>query len=367
MRWAVDHWHKDRQRIILNPHFWSIVFIILIVFLTYYHIDNNLFLPFDPRETWLWNLLIFEFNHDFVGSLFIIPFIYSAVVFFWQGTLFTWVITMVFTIPRIIYYSPDSASFMTNIVFLLLPLLIILVLATLREWRRAVRKAAIEKERERQAYVAQVFKAQEEERKRISREIHDDTIQRLWIVANDIQRLAVDRLSVNEPQAASKLVTIRDTILGISDDAKKLSLALRRGILDELGLLPAIRYLVDQTNNEGSIEVMLEVLQGEPRKLDLEASTHLFQIAQEALNNARKHSNGTKIIVCLEFNPEAVKMTIKDNGKGFSVQDVSRLPSEKKLGIFNMEERAKLLNGTFKIDSVKDKGTIISIEFKDKL
>lgn len=359
MEHLIKSWLRE-NKVFYNPHFWAIIFIILALTFIYY--VSFLFVDIsDPERQWLWRLSIFEFTNDFHGSLFCIPFIYAAVVFWWRGILITWLFSIVIILPIMKYYSPDTSSFVVNIFLLLIPLMIVIIIALQRKWREIERKELVKREGERQVYLAQILKVQEDERKRISREIHDDTTQRLWIAANNIKKLANDKLRSVAPQTAEGLEAIKDAILSISDDTKRLSLALRPGILDDLGLVPAIRWLVDQLNSEGNIEAKV-LVGGHQRQLNYEISTHLFRIIQEVLNNVRRHSKANQVIVTLNFSPETLEVTIKDNGKGFSFEDISGLSSQGKLGLIGIQERVRLLGGIFKIDSKPGKGTTVSVE-----
>jgi len=354
---------RGKSQIISNPHFWILVSIMLGLTFLYYSDVLIYDVPGQGWE-WFWHLVVFEFNNDLHGSLFCIPLIYSALVFWWRGILITWLCSMAIILPRIIYYSPDVNSLVTNIFLLLIPLLVVSIITLQIKWRESEKKAAIEIEKERQAYIARIFKSQEDERKRISREVHDDTTQRLWIVANEVQKLAVERIRNVNPQAASELETIKDTMLNIAEDTKRLSLALRPGILDDLGLVPAIRWLVDQLERNGSVQAKVLVT-GQPRQLDQDINNHLFRISQEALNNIRRHADATEVNVTLAFNKETVKMVIQDNGKGFSLKDIDSFPHQERLGIIGIQERARLLGSTLHIDSKPNKGTTISVEFRD--
>jgi signal transduction histidine kinase len=356
---------KRNLRLINNPSFWIIIFTYGVL-MSLYYADTGVFTFNNPRWEWLWNLTIFEFKNNIHGSLFIILFVYAAAVFGWRGLLITWVFSMALIMPRIYYMTPDTTSLVANIVFLLIPLLAVLVWNLQRIWRDAVREAAAQREEEHQAYIAQIIKAQESERKRISREIHDDTTQRLWILANSMRNLIPKQLREIAPQTASKLEAIQGEILQISGDAKRLSLALRPGILDDLGLVPAIRWQIDQLNNNGSAAQAKIIVEGTERQLSHDSSTHLFRIAQEAVNNAKRHSEATNVVVTLAFDASMVKMSIRDNGKGFSVSNINKLPKENKLGIIGIQERARLLGGDLKIRSRRDKGTTISVEFCDR-
>jgi signal transduction histidine kinase len=351
-----------RSSIFCNLHFWAIVVIML--GLTFIYYSDILFTGiFNQRWGWLWYLVIFEFNNDIHGILFFIPFVYAALIFWWRGILLTWLFAMAIMIPRIYYYAPDINSLITNVFLLLVPLLIVVILALQIKWRESEKKASLEREKERQAYMARIFISQEEERKRISREIHDDTTQRLWLVANDVRKLAVEKIRSIDQHTGDDLEAIKDTVLNIAEDTKRLSLALRPGILDDLGLVPAIRWLVDQLNRDDSVQAKVSV-EGGQRSLDQEVNNHLFRIVQEALNNIRRHAEATEVNVKLVFSGEIVKLLVQDNGKGFVFKDIDNFPHQERIGIIGMQERARLLSSDLQVSSRPGKGTTISVEFK---
>jgi signal transduction histidine kinase len=245
-----------------------------------------------------------------------------------------------------------------------MPLLLVLVLALLRSWREEIKKAAASREKERQTYLALVLKAQEDERKRIAREIHDDTTQKLWIVSNDIQRLLTEKLRESSEETAAELEKIKATVLQISDDAKRLSLALRPGILDNLGLIPALRWLVDQVNKEGMMTAKIAV-EGPPRQLANEVNTHLYRITQETLNNVKRHAGANQVNVSLIYGENNITLIVQDNGKGIPVKDFDKLPMLNKLGILGIQERSKLIGGTLVIESNEGTGTTLSLKVND--
>lgn len=352
----------EGSRVYRNTHFWIIILVILgLTFIYYFDVVLTDRLGYDLNL--LWKLKVFEFNNDIHGSLFLVPLVYAALVFWWRGILLTWFFVMIVMLPRISYYSPNMNSLITNVLILLVPLLIVVIVALLFRWRESEKKASLEREKERQAYIARIFSSQEEERKRISREVHDDTTQRLWIVANDVQKLAVEKIRDINPRASAELVAIKDTMLSIAEDTKRLSLALRPGILDDLGLVPAIRWLVDQLNRDDSVQARISV-EGKQHKLGQEIDNHLFRISQEALNNIRRHAEATKVNVTLSFNEDTVKLIIQDNGKGFTMKNTDDFFHQEKIGLIGIQERARLLDSVLNIDTKPDKGTTISIEFK---
>jgi len=345
---------------IKNPHFWIIVILILsISFLYYFSFRVKLT---DPEWNVLWRLIVFEYNNHLNGILFYLPFIYVAVIFSLKGLLITWIFTLIIALPRIYVMSYSTAGFILNILFLLIPLLIVIIFAILTQWRRVDKQVFRERERERRTYIAQILTAQEDERKRIAREIHDDTTQRLWIVADRVQKLARKKSGEISEEISDELVSINQTILGISNDAKRLSLDLRPSVLDDLGLAQAIEWLVE--NIDQSIDAQL-VVNGTEQKLDNLSEIMVFRFVQEALNNIRKHASATQVIVDLNYDDEKIKISISDNGTGFKLEkDISQLALRSQLGLLGLQERARMLGGTLDIQSEVGKGTCIGLEFK---
>jgi signal transduction histidine kinase len=350
------------RKAIRNPHTWIILFIIITLASVYY--SHLFFISLsDSRWKWLWHLVFFEFKNNLNGSLFLIPLIYAWIVFNWRGTLVIWLLSIGMMLPRTMYMVSSATSLISNLFFLIIPLLAVIVVTLLKKWREAGTMALAEREKERQAYIKGAINAQEDERKRIAREIHDDTTQRLWLLANRAKKLVTDELLTVMPETAAALNEFKDVILNLSADTRRLSVALRPGILDNLGPVAAIKWLVDQSCHDFPIEAKILVT-GPQRQITPELSTQLFRIAQEALNNVRRHSEATQVVIKLEFKSEIIKMTVKDNGKGFSSRDMQNLPSQDKLGLLGINERVKLLDGVLKINSKPDKGTSILVIFR---
>jgi two-component system sensor histidine kinase DegS len=137
---------------------------------------------------------------------------------------------------------------------------------------------------------------------------------------------------------------------------------LRPSLLDDLGLIPAVRSLVKGLQESDSIDAELKVVGGE-RRLPPEVEVLLFRIVQEALNNIRRHAQASEAQVLMEFDGDEVRVTISDNGRGFELRGVvDDLPRIGKLGLAGMRERARLLGGTLKLKSTPGKGTVLIVE-----
>jgi PAS domain S-box-containing protein len=204
-------------------------------------------------------------------------------------------------------------------------------------------------------YVQQVSQAQEAERKRIARELHDVTAQALVAVSRNLEKLASGNSQVS-------IKDIREEVRSILQEVRRFGQQLRPSILDDLGLLPAVKWLVSELTKNYGIATDIEVL-GEACQLLPEAELMLFRIVQEALTNVRRHSGADKVCVRVEFADHATRITVSDNGKGFEMPTrVGDLARTGKLGLAGMQERAQLLGGTLVIGSKPGKGTTLTVE-----
>jgi PAS domain S-box-containing protein len=210
-------------------------------------------------------------------------------------------------------------------------------------------------------YVQQVTRAQEEERKRISRELHDDTIQSLVALSRQLDALASN--SKDLPQDIRQRVEeLWQQTNNVMQGVRRLSQDLRPAALDRLGLLPALEWLTTDVTKFSGIPVYLTIT-GSERRLPEDVELALFRIVQEALRNVWRHSEATRADVTVEFTNYKVKITVSDNGKGFDLpKSAGDLAKDGKLGLAGMAERARLLGATLTSQSKTGKGTIIAVE-----
>jgi len=209
-------------------------------------------------------------------------------------------------------------------------------------------------------YARQITRAQEEERKRIAREAHDETAQILVALSRRLEAL----MAIDESMSDAFRARLRQ-LQALTADAlrsvRRFSRDLRPPVLDDLGLVPAVQSLVAALEEEG-IEAQVEV-SGTPRRLETEEELTLFRIAQEALNNVRRHAGASQVTLQVTFLPACVQMRIEDDGRGFEAPESTvDLARSGKLGLIGMHERAKILGGTLRIDSVPGKGTTVVVE-----
>lgn len=212
-----------------------------------------------------------------------------------------------------------------------------------------------ESEREHVELSGRLINAQEQERARVAREIHDDFSQRLSILANELELLS--RMIEDSPSEASKrLHQLQTSVCKIGLDLHSLSHGLHSSILEHIGLAPAVRSYCDEISEQYRIDI--KVNENIPRNLAPDTALCLFRIVQEGLRNVIKHSQASRVEVLLEGGVEAVSLLISDNGAGFEVS--SSFPS-KGIGIVSMRERARMLGGRFDLTSRPAQGTRIAV------
>ncbi|MFC1593032.1 PAS domain S-box protein [Candidatus Omnitrophota bacterium] len=206
-------------------------------------------------------------------------------------------------------------------------------------------------------YVQQITRAQEEERKRIARELHDDVSPPLLLL---IQRL--DSLASRPKPKLSRLLKqnmedLRNKAIEALGGVRRYAQDLRPRIVDDLGLVASLEWMAEELVKNYGIDAHVEVT-GTERSLSSEVGLLLFRIAQEALSNTRRHAGASTVVSKLEFGNNEIKMTVNDNGKGFILPpQVNEFASIGKLGILGMYERAHLLGGNLEIQSEPGKGT----------
>jgi len=210
-------------------------------------------------------------------------------------------------------------------------------------------------------YVQQITKAQEEERLRIAHELHDSTAQTLIALLHQLENLLYDKakLPVGE---ARELWAFHEQIKGLLQEIRYLSRDLRPSILDDVGLLAALRWVLRELKTEHGVEASLQI-HGAERRFSQEVELILFRVVQEALRNVGRHSHASKAEVSISFEEGKTTVIIKDNGIGFQLPDkVSDLSRSGKLGLVGMQERVRLLNGNLEVKSEPGKGTTVIAE-----
>ena len=213
---------------------------------------------------------------------------------------------------------------------------------------------------ELQDYSAVATRILEDERKRIARELHDDTAQRLVALS---RRLDVCRQGLRESDemASGKLDEAQDLIDEILTDVRRFSRDLRPSMLDDLGLLPALEWLTQDLSQRRGTPARLEIL-GAPRRLPADTALALFRIAQEALRNVEKHARATAVTVTVDFGAKGTVLEVVDNGVGFVPGEQGPdLPAASRLGLLGMRERAQLIGGELSVQSQPQGHTTVTV------
>ncbi|HET9016579.1 MAG TPA: PAS domain-containing sensor histidine kinase [Thermomicrobiaceae bacterium] len=206
-----------------------------------------------------------------------------------------------------------------------------------------------------EAYTRQIVQAQEDERKRIARELHDSSLQAIVLLC---RRLDLLEVSGRELPAATRdgLTEVRQAAEEIAAELRRFSRDLRPSVLDDLGLVAAARWLVSDLERRAGVHGSL-VVYGDERRLPPDVELGLFRITQEALRNVERHAAASNVSVTLAYEPEEVSLTIEDDGRGLPVDPLPTSAMAGKLGVLGMRERARLLGGNVRVSSTPGAGT----------
>ncbi len=208
-----------------------------------------------------------------------------------------------------------------------------------------------------------VVAAQETERQRVARDLHDATGQSLTALGLGLRGVATSLQA--EPAgapAAGKLRQLESLVNSALDELRRLIADLRPSHLDDLGLPAALRWYAKEVQQRTGLEVRVEI-EGEPRVTQPPVRIALFRVAQEALTNVVKHSGATQAQVSLNFGEEGVRLQVCDNGHGFDAQagQTGRAATRPAWGLLGMQERAELLGGRFALEAEPGKGTRVCV------
>jgi signal transduction histidine kinase len=201
--------------------------------------------------------------------------------------------------------------------------------------------------------------AQEAERKRIARELHDDTGQALTALAMGLR--GVSKLVEKQPeQVGPQIAELQSISTGALEGLRHLISDLRPSHLDDLGLVAALRWYAEEVNHRSETEISFAV-SGDPVRLSPETETTLFRIAQEGIGNIVKHANAKHGTLHLSFDEPCVCLNIADDGKGFDVARALEPGARRAWGLLGIQERAALAGGSLIIDSTPGKGSVIVV------
>jgi signal transduction histidine kinase len=206
----------------------------------------------------------------------------------------------------------------------------------------------------------QVLRAQEEERKRISRELHDVIAQTLTSI--NIRLAALKKEAGPSISGFDRNITRTQRLVEHSVNiVHQFARELRPAVLDDLGLIPALHTFMKNFTARTGVRTHLTAYAGVER-LDAARRTVLYRVAQEALHNVARHAHASRVEVSIQELPGYICMKIKDDGKAFQVQRVLQKKGGKHLGLLGMRERLEMMGGRFDIESAPGAGTIIQAQ-----
>jgi signal transduction histidine kinase len=204
-----------------------------------------------------------------------------------------------------------------------------------------------------------VIRAQEEERRRIARELHDSAGQALASILLGLKVVSQER-TIQEARA--RLADLRDVVADAAGEVRRITHELRPSVLDDVGLAPALeRYskdLAERTNLKVTLSIELN-----DQRLDAETETVVYRVAQEALTNVVKYANATSVGISVREHDDAYLLSVTDDGEGFDLESAA----ESGLGIRGMRERADLVGGSLDVRSVLGQGTTVLLEVPRRL
>lgn len=281
-------------------------------------------------------------------------------IFGWRAAVLTILLTSVFLVPKLYNWWPLPYARVLAARFAVISALSILIAVLVSRERTTrqnvqllnakMKEILLEKDR----YFKLASEAQENERRRISRDLHDDSLQ---LLANVTRRLdsAINAKSLEEIQ--EQMLRAKEAITMTSDAIRRYCEELRPMLLDSMGLTPAVEWIGRELESTTGIKVGFETL-GEVREIPNEDLIHIFRILQEAFHNVEKHSKATAVKVRWNYTGEDFEITVTDNGIGMWNFGPK---TSRSLGIQGMYERAELLDGNLSIESQPGFGTRVCL------
>ncbi len=216
----------------------------------------------------------------------------------------------------------------------------------------------LEDAKQKQAFGFQLIQAQEEERLKLSREIHDGPAQMLANILMRSDFLIKTYRQRPEEDAIKELKDMKEQVRSALGEVRRIIYDLRPMALDDLGLIPTLSKYLKSLEDYNHISIQFDYCGNNERRLDTKLEVAIFRLIQEAVQNACKHANPSTIIVKVEFLRNKINVLVRDDGVGFNVENGEK---ENSFGLVGMKERVELLNGDFKIDSKLNFGTTIRI------
>lgn len=205
----------------------------------------------------------------------------------------------------------------------------------------------------------QIIEAMEEERRRVAREIHDGPAQSM---ANIVMRadFCVRLIDRGKEQIPGELAALQTLVRNCLREVRKIIFDLRPMVLDDLGLVPAVKKYTEQFGEQHAVHVDLSVI-GDSQRLPRVVEVAMFRIIQECLNNVAKHAGASTVVVRIELLKRRVNLLVKDDGRGFNVERVLAGDGGEQYGLVGIRERVMLLGGEVNFTSEPSRGTSVRV------
>jgi signal transduction histidine kinase len=209
-------------------------------------------------------------------------------------------------------------------------------------------------------YIAAVTEAQEEERKRLARELHDETIQSLIALGHRVE-MAQKALDKDPERARQRLAELSQLAADSQQEVRRFSRALRPLYLEDLGFVPALEMLAQETEQQAGIAVEVAVT-GPVRRLAPHLELTAYRMVQEGLSNAVRHAGAQRVQVAITFSDETLILSVEDDGRGFIPPvNPAELAHEGHFGLMGLHERALLFGGRLEVRSRPGEGTLLQV------
>jgi two-component system sensor histidine kinase UhpB len=221
---------------------------------------------------------------------------------------------------------------------------------------------AVSQQREQlRSLTARLTEVQEAERKELARELHDEMGQALTAISMNLAAIIEELPTTASPQIKERVTEAKLLADQTLEQIREISLNLRPAMLDDLGLIPTLRWYIKRYAKRSALKTELKTI-GLERRLGPEVETALYRIVQEGLTNVARHAHAARISIGLKRNGSTVQATIEDDGRGFNVdEELNRKRAEYGAGLVGIRERVTLLGGEFDIQSQPGQGTRLSI------
>ncbi|MCH4171436.1 MAG: sensor histidine kinase [Lactobacillus sp.] len=207
-----------------------------------------------------------------------------------------------------------------------------------------------------------INRAHEDERKQISEDLHDSIAQGIFTAIMGISRLVSQQTTASKTDFAQQGDLIQNQLREVLNEVKGMALDLRPSALDDLGLVPALKTLIQRLQENTGIQITFINRLKPDITIPNDIAIVIYRIAQEAMSNAIKHADTDEITLLLLTHDKGVSLEVIDTGKGFDVAKMNQ-PNGRSLGLLNMNERVKALNGVFTLESKIGEGTSVKVEF----